>query len=62
MNYLLRHRTIFLTVAALTALVLAISAAMLNTLSAEGMMNGLGLTQWVWSGRTGLHLGELIAA
>ena len=30
--------------------------------SEEGMMNGLGLTQWVWSGRDGLDLGELIAA
>ena len=25
-------------------------------------MNGLGLTQWVWSGRKELDLGELIAA
>ena len=30
--------------------------------SKEGMMNGLGLTQWAWSGRDGLDLGELIAA
>ena len=30
--------------------------------SMEGMMNGLGLTQWVWSGREGLDLGELVAA
>ncbi len=28
----------------------------------EGMINGLGLTQWVWSGREGLDLGELVAA
>ena len=30
--------------------------------SMEGMMNGLGLTQWVWSGREGLDLGESVAA
>ena len=30
--------------------------------SREGMMNGLGLTQWVWSGKDGLDLGELLAA
>ncbi len=30
--------------------------------SEQGMMNGLGLTQWVWSGQEGLDLGELIAA
>ena len=30
--------------------------------SEAGMMNGLGLTQWVWSGQDGLDLGELIAA
>ena len=30
--------------------------------SEDGMMNGLGLTQWVWSGQEGLDLGELIAA
>lgn len=30
--------------------------------SEEGMMNGLGLTQWVWSGREELDLDELIAA
>ena len=30
--------------------------------SEEGMMNGLGLTQWVWSGVDGLDLGDLIAA
>ena len=30
--------------------------------SEEGMMNGLGLTQWVWSGQEGLDLSELIAA
>ncbi len=30
--------------------------------SMEGMMNGLGLTQWVWSGQEGLELGELITA
>ena len=30
--------------------------------STEGMLNGLGLTQWVWSGEEGLDLGELIAA
>ena len=30
--------------------------------SEEGMMNGLGLTQWVWSGADGLDLGDLIAA
>ena len=29
--------------------------------SEEGMMNGLGLTQWIWSGQEGLDLGELIA-
>ncbi len=30
--------------------------------SEKGMMNGLGLTQWVWSGQEGLDLSELIAA
>ena len=30
--------------------------------SEEGMMNGMGLTQWVWSGEDGLRLGELLAA
>ena len=30
--------------------------------SEDGMMNGLGLTQWVWSGQEGLDLGELMAA
>ena len=30
--------------------------------SVDGMMNGLGLTQWVWSGEEGLDLGELMAA
>ena len=30
--------------------------------SEEGMVNGLGLTQWVWSGADGLNLGDLIAA
>ena len=30
--------------------------------SEDGMMNGLGLTQWVWSGQDGLDLAELIAA
>ena len=30
--------------------------------SLEGMMNGLGLTQWVWSGDDGLALGELVGA
>ena len=30
--------------------------------SMEGMMNGLGLTQWVWSGQEELDLSELIAA
>lgn len=30
--------------------------------SADGMMNGLGLTQWVWSGEEGLDLGELMEA
>ena len=30
--------------------------------SEEGLMNGLGLTQWVWSGEDVLHLGDLIAA
>ena len=29
--------------------------------SEEGMMNGLGLARWVWSGVVGLHLGDLIA-
>ncbi len=28
--------------------------------SEEGKMNGLGLTQWAWSGQEGLDLGELI--
>ena len=28
----------------------------------EGMMNGLRLTQWVWSGSYGLDIGDLIAA
>ena len=30
--------------------------------SEDGMMNGLGLTQWVWSGQEGLGLSDLIAA
>ena len=30
--------------------------------SIYGMLNGLGLTQWVWSGRDGLCIGELVAA
>ena len=30
--------------------------------SESGMMNGLGLTQWAWSGRYGLDAGELMAA
>ncbi len=30
--------------------------------SEEGMMNGPGLTQWVWSGGDGLDLGGLVAA
>ncbi len=30
--------------------------------SEAGMMNGLGLTQWAWSGQEGLDLGELVAA
>ena len=30
--------------------------------SIYGMLNGLGLTQWVWSGRDGLCMGELVAA
>ena len=30
--------------------------------SDDGMMNGMGLTQWVWSGQEDLDLGELIAA
>ena len=30
--------------------------------SIDGMMNGLGLTQWVWSGKEGQNLGELLAA
>ena len=30
--------------------------------SEDGMMNGLSLTQWVWSGQEGLNLGELIVA
>ena len=30
--------------------------------SEDGMMNGLRLTQWVWSGEEGLDLGELMAA
>ena len=30
--------------------------------SEEGMMNGLGLTQWAWSGADELDLGDLIAA
>ena len=30
--------------------------------SEEGMMNGLGLTQWAWSGTDELDLGDLIAA
>ena len=29
--------------------------------SEAGMMNGLGLTQWVWSGQEGLDLGDLVA-
>ena len=29
--------------------------------SVSGMMNGLGLTQWVWSGEDGLDLSELMA-
>ena len=30
--------------------------------SVEGMLNGLGLTQWIWSGDDGLSLSELVAA
>ena len=30
--------------------------------SEVGMMNGLGLTQWAWSGADELDLGDLIAA
>ena len=30
--------------------------------SMEGMMNGLGLTQWVWSGEEGLDVAQLLAA
>ena len=30
--------------------------------SIEGMMNGLRLTQWVWSGEDGLSMSELVAA
>ncbi len=30
--------------------------------SEKGIMNGLGLTQWVWSGQEGLDLSDLIAA
>ncbi len=30
--------------------------------SIKGMMNGLGLTQWLWSGREGLDFDELLAA
>lgn len=30
--------------------------------SIEGMMNGLRLTQWVWSGEDGLSVGELVNA
>lgn len=30
--------------------------------SMDGMMNGLGLTQWVWRGEDGLDLSELVAA
>ena len=30
--------------------------------SVDGMLNGLWLTQWVWSGDDGLALSELVAA
>ena len=30
--------------------------------SMDGMMNGLGLTQWAWSGEDGLEVGELVGA
>ena len=30
--------------------------------SVLGVLNGLWLTQWVWSGDDGLSLGELVAA
>ncbi len=30
--------------------------------SMDGMMNGLGLTQWAWSGEEGLEVGELVGA
>ena len=30
--------------------------------SEDGMLNGLGLTQWAWSGRDGLDMSELVAA
>ena len=30
--------------------------------SVDGMMNGLGLTQWVWSGEDGLSVGDLVNA
>ncbi len=30
--------------------------------SMNEMMNGLGLTQWAWSGEDGLEVGELVGA
>ena len=30
--------------------------------SMKGMMNGLGLTQWVWSSEDGLDVDQLLAA
>ena len=40
----------------------AIGRSKIRYKSMKGIMNGLGLTQWVWSGEEGLDLGELMAA
>ena len=38
------------------------SFGLFQATSEDGMLNGLGLTQWAWSGRDGLELSELVAA
>lgn len=40
----------------------AINRSKIRYKSESGMMNGMALTQWAWSGRYGLDAGELVAA
>ena len=37
-------------------------AALSGYKSVSSMLNGLGLTQWVWSGEDGLRVSELVSA